>query len=105
MPHLPAEHVHTVTQGDRDKLKPFLNPKWGTPAAGTTDTPFLFVKCQKTASGNPAIRSSIVALGVEVKSPGQPSLHAALLHSLKVAIPDAGAGFVPRASGFEGFRG
>ena len=42
-PHLPAEQAATVTQEDRDHLLPFLDPTWGTPAAGTTTTPFRYV--------------------------------------------------------------
>ena len=96
--HLTTAQAQAVTKEDRRKLKPFLNPRWGTDDAGTTTTPFLFVACQRAGAGNPVIRASITVGGREKKQCGQRSLHAALLCALKDLIPlHAGQGFAPAA--------
>ena len=50
-PLLSAEQALTVTQDDRDNLEAFLDPKFGTPAAGATATPFQFVKAKCGSTG------------------------------------------------------
>ena len=43
-PLLSPEQALTVTPEDRANLEPFRDPTWGTDKAGTTTTPFHFVK-------------------------------------------------------------
>jgi hypothetical protein len=103
-PLLSPEKALTVTPEDRRRLKAFLNPRWGTDNAGTTTTPFLFVKAQAPSSGRGSvmIRSVIYVTrddrsrDREATGGSHDSLHAALLHSLKVLIPDKGEGMKGR---------
>ena len=102
-PLLSPEKALTVTPEDRRRLKAFLNPRWGTDNAGTTTTPFLFVKAQAPSSGRGSvmIRSVICVYNRDDRSReatggSHDSLHAALLHSLKVLIPDKGEGMKGR---------
>ena len=91
-PLLSAEQALTVTQDDRDHLEAFLDPKFGAPAAGANATPFRFVKAKACGSGRGSamICSRIYVGRAQVTGGSHNSLHAALLHSLKVLIPDAG---------------
>ena len=79
-PLLSPEQALTVTQEDRDNLEAFLDPKFGTPAAGATVTPFRFVKVRACGSGRGSamIRSSICVGRAEVTGGSHNSLHAAL---------------------------
>ena len=94
-PLLSPEKALTVTPEDRRRLKAFLNPRWGTDNAGTTTTPFLFVRAQAPSSGRGSVMIRSVILvsreathksSREETGGSHDSLHAALLHSLKVLI-------------------